>query len=245
MNSMIARELNMTLGPVAISFTNEKPAGALQYEEGQRGCVIARLTDAANGRIAVFDRKTVGCTGGIAGLGFGSAYDGMPGGIEYFLSTGRGPGYPEGEAYKKTPELAKSLIESMPMTNIPYEYVVFSPLASVPEGAEPVVVCFYATVEQLAALVVLANYGRPGNDNVTIPMASGCSTVCLLPYTEGKRETPRGVVGCMDISARPHLPNNVLTFSVPFAMFKEMEGNVEGSFLQRSAWAKVKSRLAE
>lgn len=246
MESRIARELKLRNEPVAIIFTDQKPESAIQFKEGGRGCVIALFSAAARGRMAVMDRETVGCTGGFTGLGFGCRYENMPGGIEYFLSTGRGEGYPAGEGYKKTPELAKDFVDKMPVTDIPYEYVVFKPLSQVdPEAETPVVIGFLATPDQLSALVVLANYGVAGNENVVVPFAAGCATVCLLPYQESKREQPRAVVGLVDISARPFVDSDLLAFSVPFEMFKRMEDDIPGSFLERHDWRKVHERIPE
>lgn len=245
MQSRIAAELKLTTHPVAILFTNDKPKDAFQFEPGKWACVIGALTAAATeGRTHVFDRNTTGCTGAITGLCFGSAYDRIPGGFEYFLSTGRGEGYPEGEGYKKTPELVRSLVDHLQTQNIPFTYVVFKPLRDVdPDAETPQLVCFYANPDQLSGLVVLANYGRQGYDNVVVPFGSGCSTICLHPYNESLRERPRAVVGLTDVSARPYVPPNTLTFTVPYAMFREMEENIPGSFLEKHAWRKVAARI--
>lgn len=128
MKSKMAQILKLKYNPVAIIFSNEKPDEAIQFDEGKWGCVITMLTNATKGQRVVFDRKTYGCKGGGVGLGFGNTYEGFPGGIEYFLSTGRGEGYLEGEGFKKTPQLAKDFIEQLLMIDIPYKYVIFQPL---------------------------------------------------------------------------------------------------------------------
>jgi hypothetical protein len=51
------------------------------------------------------------------------------------------------------------------------------------------------------------------------------------------------MLGMTDISARPHVPADILSFTVPWPMFREMDGNVRGSFLDRDAWRKIKPRL--
>lgn len=244
MDSYIARELKLRYSPVAIIFTDDKPEGALQFEGGRWGCVISMLTAAAKGRTACFDRQTCGCTGGRVGLGFGEAYSEFPGGIEYFLSTGRGEGYREGEAYKKTPELAKAFIDQLPITDIPYTYVVFKPLGELTEDEKPELVVFHATPDQLSALVVLANYGRP-DSSVIIPFGAACQTVCLYPLDQSQQETPKAVVGATDISARPYVDPDLLTFTVPYEMFLEMERNAPESFLNKEAWRKVKERISD
>lgn len=243
MKSEIAARLKLRYEPVAITVGADKPAGASQFLEGKWGCVAAMLSAAARGRQAVFDRKTYGCLGGGVGLGFGDLYPCFPGGFDHFLSTGRGEGFPPGEGYKKTPELAASFREQLPVTEVPGEYVVFKPLAAVAADEEPAVVVFYANADQLSALVVLANYGRPGNDNVIIPFAAGCQAAFLIPWHEGKQPRPRAVVGMTDISARPVIDADLVSFAVPMAMFREMEANVAGSFLDKEAWAKVAARL--
>lgn len=103
---------------------------------------------------------------------------------------------------------------------------------------------FLANPDQLSALVVLANYGRTTTDNVTAPMGAGCQSVCLLPHREPMREPPRAVIGMFDISARPHVDRDLLSFSVPFRMLQEMESNVAGSFLDHRSWQKVRERIA-
>ena len=202
------------------------------------------LSAAAKGKTAVFSRETCGCGGGQIGLGFADEFqEPMMGGIEYFLSIGRGEGYPEGEAYKKTPELARSFVESLPRTLIPTTYVVFKPLDEV-DTQTPAIIVILANPDQLSALGVLANYDRPGCDAVIAPFGAGCHTICLIPLHESQNDQPRAVIGCMDITARRFLDPEKLTFSVPYARFLEMEANVPGSFLEKNDWAKVRERIS-
>lgn len=246
MNSVLAEKLKLQYFPVAILFTDDRPETALQFLEGKRGCVIAMLTAAAKGRTAVFDRKTVGCVGGVAGMCFGNQYDKMPGGIEYFLSTGRGAGYREGEGYIKTPEAAKKFIDSLPYLDIAQKYVVFKPLQEADAAKEtPELVCLYATPDQLSALTVLAGYHRDTNDNVVMPFGAGCQSVCLLPYAQKKAAVPKAVVGLTDITARPLVPEGVLSFTVTWEMFEEMEksSQEENCFLNKAQWQRVADRI--
>lgn len=242
MESRIALELKLKYNPVAIIFSNDKPAGALQFQEGRWGCVMSMMTAAAKGRTACFDRATCGCTGGRVGLGFGEAYSQFPGGIENFLSTGIEDR--EGEAYKKTPEVAKAFFDQLPITDIPFNYVIFKPLSQVTAQDNPQLVVFYATPDQLSALVVLANYDRT-TSAVSIPFGAGCQTTCLIPFHESQQDVPHAIVGTTDISARPYVDPDILTFTVPYKMFTEMESNVAGSFLEKEAWQKVRQRIPD
>jgi hypothetical protein len=127
---------------------------------------------------------------------------------------------------------------------IPKRYVVFRRLADVDAKKEtPQTVIFFADPDELSALIVLANYGRGSNENVIIPYAAGCQTIGIYPYREAESDRPRAVVGLTDLSARVYirkqLGDNLLSFAMPFALFKEMEANVEGSFLQRHTWQEL------
>ena len=264
MNSTIAEALKLRYQPVAILWTDEKPEGALQFKEGKWGCVMWMLAAAAKGKTVVFDRNTFGCWGGGVGLGFGNTYVKFPGGLEcffHFLSSGnegweRGrrigkkiggfvqggllDDFAHGERYIKSPELVKEYIESMPIIDIPASYVVFKPLSQVEKKKEtPIVIILLANPDQLSALVVLANYAREGNEHVIIPFSAGCQTIGIFAYREARAERQRAIIGLTDLSARKYtrkLGADLMTFTVPFKMFQEMEANVDGSFLQRETW---------
>ena len=227
MESLIATTLALKYQPVAILFTNEKPARAKQFADGKFGCVMAMLASAARGNQAVFDRRTSGCPGGGTGLGFGNQYLNFPGGLDcfyYFISTGNEqweqgkqtiamikPFVSEdlyddlahGERYTKTPELVEKFIEILPITDIPFEYVVFKPLKDIDLSQEtPEVIVFLVDADQLSALIVLANYDRSSNESVIIPQCAGCQSIGIYPYSEAQSDTPRAVLGLADISAR-------------------------------------------
>lgn len=268
MKSQIAEHLQFRHQPVGIVLTNDKPANAKQFQEGKWGCVMFMLAAAVKGETAVFDRRTFGCPGGGVGLGFGNQYKNFAGGeqcFKYFLSvgneqweTGRAAGeqvkpflrpeayhhFMHGERYVKTPELVGTFIDALPMTEVPTSYVLFKPLAEVEETTEDLrVVIFLCNMNQIAALTVLANYGRGHNENVIFPFAAGCQTIGIYPYREAERPQPRAVLGLNDISARVYLKrmlkDDVLSFAMPLALFREMEGNLAGSFLEGDTWAQL------
>ncbi len=271
MESMIAKSINLKYHPVALLWSNEKPAGAMQFQEGKWGCVMWLAAHAAKGKSAVADMKTFGCFGGGIGLGFGNQYKNFPGGEEgfcNFLSDGienkehgkelaekikpfmRAEAYDNflhGERYIKSPSLVKNFLASLPLTEIPKQYVVLKPLDDVDARKEkPQTIIFFVNPDQLSALVVLANYGRGDNENVIIPYAAGCQTIGIYPYREAESDTPRAVVGLTDLSARLYIrkqlgDNHLMTFSVPIALFNEMEQNVSGSFLERHTWQSLLS----
>jgi len=266
MESAIARAIRLKYQPVALIWSDEKPSDAMQFAEGKWGCVMWLIVHAAKGKPAVADRQTFGCFGGGVGLGFGNQYVNFPGGEEgfcHFLSSGnasRKSGieiaekvkpfmtqesydhFLHGERYIKSPVLVEKFIRSLPLTEIPSTYVVFRPLSDVdPAGEKPQTVIFFVNPDQLSALTVLANYGRGDHDNVTIPYAAGCQSVGIYPYREAQSNHPRAVVGLTDLSARVYVRKqlgdpHLMTFSVPFFLYEEMEQNVSGSFLECATW---------
>lgn len=257
MASKIAKAIGMKYSPVAVVFTDEKPEPAVQFKEGVWGYAISLLKAAARGKTAVFDRKTFGCTGGGTGLGFGPTYKNIPGGLEYFLSTGNKelaktemgrniirnmPALEHGERYVKNPELAKKFLDALPVFEAPTEYIVFKPLENLSAGETPQVVIFLANPDQLSALVVLANYSRETNDNVIVPFGAGCHSICIMAYREAESETPRAIIGLTDVSARKQVDKDILSFTVPYKMFLEMESDVAGSFLEFEEWLKIRER---
>jgi uncharacterized protein (DUF169 family) len=265
MESQIAKAVKLTYTPVALLLADEKPESALQFKPGKWGCVMFMFANAARGKTAAFDKETYGCWGGGVGLGFGNAYLQFPGGVDcfsYFLSSGnarwdKGRGvaqalegragkeftenFLEGERYVRSPELVTQWVGEIPITQIPTRYVLFKPLTEVDPAKEtPASVVLLADPDQLSALVILANYGREGYENVTIPWAAGCQTIGILAYKEGRADRPRAVVGLTDISARKYvrslLGSSFLSFAIPWTMFLEMERDVPGSFLERPTW---------
>jgi uncharacterized protein (DUF169 family) len=257
MNSKIAQAIQMRYSPVAIVLTDHKPEAAIQFLAGKRGCVIAMLNAAAKGRTAVFDRQSFGCRGGGVGLGFGNLSENFPGGIEHFLSTGNKdfcqteigqeivrqmPQLEHGEGYIKTPALAKKFIESLPITDVPSEFILFKPLEKLAENETPATVVLLVNPDQLSALVVLANYARESCDNVVAPFGAGCHQIGLFPYKESESALPRATIGLTDVTVRTLVDKDILSFAMPYKMFLEMESNVAGSFLEKQDWLKVLER---
>jgi hypothetical protein len=265
MNSSIAAALKLTLEPVALIWTDDLPDGATQFESGKWGCVMALLASASKGKVVAFARDTFGCVGGGVGLGFGNQYINFPGGEHGFCNfladgndkTAQGISIadamaaagarPEfcnhflhGERYRKTPELVRQFLSLLPIMDIPTKYVVFKPLAAVTPDERPVSVTMFVTPDQLSATVILANYDCAVQDSVIIPHAAACQVTGILSYAEEISEQPRCLVGLTDLSARKYLKtslgSNLMSFTIPFKRFLEMEENVAGSFLESETW---------
>ena len=51
------------------------------------------------------------------------------------------------------------------------------------------------------------------------------------------------MIGLFDISARPYVARDVLSFAVPFKKFVSMVDNMEESFLITETWGKIQKRI--
>lgn len=250
MDSKISKVLDLKSQPIAVLLSDSDPQEGLRFKEQTWGCVASMLVAASKGKTASFDRNTFGCVGGGTGLGFGNQYEEQNFPIEYLLSTGkkdydhekiRSRFLDEGECYIKTPELALKFVENMPMRNIKEKFVIFKPLELLNLTDEPKMIVLLVNPDQLSALVVLANYDRENNLNVISPFCAGCQSV-LFGYAEEEKKNPKATIGFFDISARKYIDKNLLTFTIPFKMFKEMENNVESSFLTKHQWLDLNKR---
>lgn len=249
MNSELVIDLKFKMQPVAIILTDDKPEDGLHFKAGnRRGCVVSMLVSASKkSRVAYFDRNSFGCPGGGTGLGFGDCYGKFP--IDYLLSTGNeemaiqtGSSFMmEGERIYRNPGLARKWVDSLPITDVPTDYVVFKPWEQVTEQDKPELIVFFANADQLSALVVMADFNRGTNQSVTAPFGAACQPI-LFGFAEAKKENPRGVIGFFDISKRSILDRETLTFTIPFKMFQEMEAGEEHSFLKTHVWQKLQER---
>ena len=74
-------------------------------------------------------------------------------------------------------------------------------------------------------------------------MGSGCASIINYPYEEAQSEYPRCVLGMFDVSARPGVPSDRLTFAVPMKRFEQMVLNMDESFLITGSWKAIRDRL--
>lgn len=227
--------------PVAYFYSDE-PCGAEPAKPAKEwSCFIAPLAGVRKGRPVCFDVDAVGCFGGKRYLGFTEK---TRDGIEYFLSYGI-EGKMEGERYKKTPELAKKGFVEMPFIKAAGKYIVFKRWDALETADEPVVVVFFAPPDVLSGLFTLANFDEPGFSGVIAPSSSGCGSMIMFPLREHYTGNPKAVLGMFDVSARPCVSPEVLTFAVPMKKFTAMVGNMEESFLITPSWEKVRKRIGK
>jgi uncharacterized protein (DUF169 family) len=232
--------LGLTESALGIYYTNDKPEGVTP-KEGLSGCMIGLLQNARKkGKTVYFDKTHFGCPGGGYYMGF---LEKARPNIEYFLSCGI-PGKLEGERYIKTPELARKYFGMMRPRPAPAIYCVFKPIEAFQRGSvKPDVVAFFVSPDILSGLFTLTNYALETTEAVYSPFGSGCSTILTYPLRETEKESPRAVVGMFDVSARPMVEKEAVSFAIPYSVFLKLLENVSGSFLQTESWKKVLQRI--
>jgi len=92
-------------------------------------------------------------------------------------------------------------------------------------------ITFLVNPDQLSALAIGAQYHSTPDDSppVIAPFGSGCSQ--LLPFRN--LDIAQASIGATDIAMRPHIPPDLLTFTVTRLMFKQLCELDEKSFLSK------------
>ncbi|HEY9205583.1 MAG TPA: DUF169 domain-containing protein [Candidatus Methanoperedens sp.] len=226
--------------PITFYYTDEEGHAPLVEPGTVSRCVIGALSGAREGEPLCFNAESIGCFGGKRYLGFTDRL--MPD-FEYFLSCGI-PGKLEGERYKKSPDIVIELMKKQPRFKAPARFIVFKRWDILEEADDPDAVIFFARPDVLSGLFTLAGYDMAEPNGVIAPFSAGCGSIVQYPYLEKDSANPRGILGMFDVSARPCVFGNELTFSVPMNKFATMIGNMEESFLITESWKKVQKRIS-
>lgn len=80
-------------------------------------------------------------------------------------------------------------------------------------------------------------------DTVVTPFASGCASVVTFATAEHRKGGKRCFLGMFDLSARPLVPQNELSFAVPMSRFVEMLRTMPDSALYQKAFPVVRRRI--
>lgn len=225
--------------PIAFYYTDKADAAVLPAAAGHQ-CIIAPLARVRKGETLVFTAESIGCMGGKRFAGFKTELSPT---FRYFLSCGI-PGKMPGERYKKTPELVDEWVKGTAEFKAPAKYLVFKRFDNLEAADTPEAVVFFAQPDVLSGLFTLANFEESEANGVYSPFGAGCSALIRYPYFENKEARPRGILGMMDVSARPFVGKDTLTFAAPMARFLRMAANMDESFLITAAWDRVKKRMS-
>lgn len=217
--------------PIVFYYTREEGDTEITQPRSFR-CLIEAISDVRKGKSIRLNGESITCEGGKRYLGFSQA---LRPNFEQFLSGV--------ERYKKSPELVRQMINHSEGFRAPEGYIVFKRWDMLGESDQPEVVIFFATADVLSGLFTLANFDEAESDGVITPMGSGCSSIIFNPYMEGQSKHPRCILGMFDVSARPFVSKDTLTFAAPIGKFTAMVDNVESSFLTTKSWKKIQERI--
>jgi hypothetical protein len=225
--------------PFALFYSDdERYWDDLRTQEGF-GCMIAHFAPVLKGERVAFAEETIACPGGVSYSGF--PIEPNPG-MKHFLSCGI-PGELEGLRLKKTPELVEGSFGDHTLVEASGRFLVASRLDCLETDETPEVIAWLAPPDVISALFHLAAFHSTDRSCVISPQSSGCGALINFPMAEREKEHPRAILGMFDISARPYVRKDHLSFSVPLSLFEEMASNMEESFLITESWNKVRQRL--
>ncbi|MCX6304986.1 MAG: DUF169 domain-containing protein [Bacteroidetes bacterium] len=205
----------------------------------EHSCIVCELALVRKGRPLAWNVQSLGCGGARRYLGYTEK---MRPNFEYFLSHGI-PGEMEGERYIQTPEMVKELMSGLSCIPAKGKYIVFKRFDQLTPDDNPDAVIFFAKPDVLSGLFTLANFDQPDGNGVISPFGSGCGAIVYQPLLQNDQENPKAILGMFDVSARPCVPKDALSFSIPMKKFVTMVGNMDESFLVTETWNTVKKRL--
>ncbi len=147
--------------------------------------------------------------------------------------------------YIKSPEMVRNFLSAAPWIPAKARYLVFKRWDMLLEDDLPEVVIFFAKPDVMSGLFTLSSFDLDYNDAVTAPFGSGCASIIQYPQAEARLAKPKTVLGMFDVSARPFVPENILTAAIPYKRFLYMVENMEESFLTTNTWKVVKNRISK
>jgi hypothetical protein len=193
----------------------------VRIESGDSSCIFSFYTNWLNGETLLLTRESFGCRGAGSCL-FGVATRSPEAMVTFLVDE---------EGLKSSRELMRRWIDRRGSYRPEHPNLLIGPLRP-DEYRYLKTVTFYVNPDQLAALLLGANYNS-GPDDLTpvmAPFGSGCSQ--LLPLF-ADLTVPQAIVGATDIAMRQWLPPDTLAFTVTKPMFAQLCGLDEKSFLYK------------
>lgn len=194
-------------------------------------CMIGAIRRVCEGEPLTLCAENVLCGGGSLYTAFAPMQERIPG----FVS--------ETEHYKRTKEQVKAYIDRLDirLTEKPYlNFIRMDKLADL-DSVEGIL--FFATPDMLSGLCAWAFFDNDADDAVCTRFASGCCSIVTFAVQENRRGGRSCFLGMLDPSARPLVPSNELTFTVPMGRFREMVQTMEDSALFQKACSIVRKRM--
>ena len=223
-----------------VYFSDYKPEKALELKKKGNGCIVPLILKASTGTPVVFAEESTGWPCSAFYLGF---QDTIFEGIEYFLSN-KDDFWRPCERFIQNPGLAKTLIENIQPVKPSKHYLVIKQLDDFEAGEEPESVLFFVNADQLSALVFLSHFDAPGRmDRVLAPFGSSCMVLVTLPLKLAHKKEEKAIIGNFDIAARTRMPNDILSFAMPYSFLKKLAEFLPESFVTTHNWNTIKERI--
>ena len=149
------------------------------------------------------------------------------------------------EGFKSSDELMLQWLQNQKPYLIENGYVVIGPLKE--EQYEHLkTVTFYVNPDQLSLLLLGTEYNNASvNEHPTISaFGSGCGQMAAV-LGDVDSKTPRAALGATDIAMREHLPPDILALTVNKAMYEQLCGLDENSFLYKHFWKRLRQARGE
>jgi len=234
----LLRLLRPRYTPIAIYYTKGFPSYASRPSE--ESCVVASMMLHAfrEGRTVAISRDLVGCKGALNGLGLGGDSKDARDAIASKYSAGTDD---PGKNYFCCPEAAcHNYLDAVPVYGSEDDVAVMQPIDEAQEmGADIETVAFLTDPLELSALVTLAGFlGKTDDTVVRCAFGFSCEQLYAMPKQEGERERPRLVLGATEFYPRRFLDQSMMTVSMPYSMYKEMDEKAGSSFLASDQWRK-------
>ena len=190
-------------------------------DEGETTCLFAYYDQWMRGRTLRLTGGSYGCRGAGSCL-FGVATRSPEEMVEFLVDK---------EGLKRSRDVMRRWIERRGSYRPRHGNILIGPLR--PAQYEFLrTVTFFVNPDQLAALLLGANYDSGPDDPsaVLAPFGSGCSQLLPLFADPG---VAQGIIGATDIAMRQWLPPEILTLSVTTPMFERLCALDERSFLYK------------
>ena len=194
-------------------------------------CMIGTISNVRHGESLTLTEENVICGGG----GLYTAFREMPERVPMFVS--------EVEHYKQSKEMVIDYVNNLHIQITHKPYLNFVRIDKLKNWDEAEAILFFATPDILSGLCTWAFYDNNSSDAVTTQFASGCAAIVSFAINENRKSGNRCFLGMFDPSARPLVPENELTFTIPMCRFKRMMETMNDSALFQKAFSIIKKRI--
>jgi uncharacterized protein (DUF169 family) len=194
-------------------------------------CLVGSISNVRHGNSLTLSAENVICGGG----GLYTGFTEMPERVPIFVS--------EVEHYKKTKEMVVDYVQGLNIELTQKPYLNFVRIDNLKEWSDAEVLLFFATPDMLAGLCSWAFYDNNSADAVVTQFSSGCASIVTRAISENKSGGRSCFIGMLDPSARPLIPENELTFTIPMCRLMEMLDTMDDSSLYQKAFSALRRRI--